>query len=108
MPVNPLAKSVSYVQEMCTEKIEIVGVVRRVYYHALYVFWDQDTQTESKEWHYFGTTAAQKPPTTADPVFEHPRVQIPDDLHYLPPVIGDSMLYELAKICGEYREGLVA
>jgi hypothetical protein len=102
----PMAKSIGGIQELYTDGITIQGVVRRIYYHALYVFWDFDTQTEHKEWHYFGTKAAHKPPTTADPVFEHNYIQIPDDIQYLPAQMGDDYLYELAKLIAPYRENL--
>lgn len=106
-PAAQALRSINRILEMYTDGITVQGVTRRINFHALYEFLDPETQATTREWHYFGSTAAAKPPTTADTVFEHARIQIPDDLNYLPHGESDQDLYNLGIKCGQYREGIV-
>ncbi len=80
------------IPEMYTDRIEEIGVVRRIYFHARIVFDDG-----SMSWEYFGTDPAEVLPTTADPVNEHPYIQLPDDIDDLPNNYQTAdLLYSLA------------
>jgi hypothetical protein len=88
---------------MYTDGIEVLGVVRRMSFHMLVQLEDG-----SREWHYFGTLATDtgKEPTTADPVFEHVLVQIPNDMDNIPSGFADQLFFDLAQIAGMYRESI--
>lgn len=95
-----VSTAIAQIREFWTDQIISQGQVKRVYFHALV------EQPGGREWHYFGTTAAEATPTTGDQVFEHTYVQFPspgfDDL-------GDEeneVLRELAIQAGRIREGL--
>jgi hypothetical protein len=79
-----MAKVLQYYQEWWDDGVESSGVTAQVKAHALCVFFDDVTSEQVKEWHYFGTTQAEKPPTTADIVVEHPAFQYPIDLAAMP------------------------
>lgn len=91
--------TVRRIEQMWTDKIEEVGVTKRIFFHCLIVF-DDDT----KQWHYFGTTQAEAPPTTTDPVFEYEYVMFPRDLDELRDA--EIQLYKLGLQAGLQREGL--
>lgn len=98
-------KSIGGIPEMWTDKIEQVGTVRRVFFHALVDIYDDETGETRREWHYFGTTPAQKPPTSADPVFQHTYVSFPQDFDQLGQEANDAY-YSLGIQAGLKREGL--
>ena len=87
--------------EFYTDRIETVGIVKRIYFWFLIEFGIDD-----REWHYFGTSPIDKPPTTTDPLFEHDYIQFPNDLDALDPTMADVHLYELGKIAGIAKEGI--
>lgn len=89
------------IQELWTDGISVVGVVRRVYYHALFVFRDGH-----KEWHYFGTDPVEKPPTSEDEIFEHTYVQIPNEMDNIPQNEADEIFYDLGVLVGRNRESI--
>ena len=89
------------VQEHYPDGIETVGVVKRISFHCLVYYIDG-----SKEWHYFGSTAAEKPPTTGDPVFEHPYIQFPQGLDDLNTDEAEDILYDAGRMVGFRREGI--
>ena len=93
------------IQELYTDKITIVGIVRRIHYHLLAVLWDDVQLIRFKQWHYFGTTPAEKPPTSSDPIFQHDYVQIPNDVSFLASN-GNDQLYQLGLEIGLVKEGL--
>ena len=89
------------IPEMWTDQIQELGVVRRVYFHALHC----DDVTGECAWHYFGTDPDKAPPTTDDPVHEYDYVQFPaafDDLG----TEMQPMLFNLASQAGRTREGI--
>lgn len=100
-------------ESMFTDKVEAQGTVRRVYFFALYVFGNYDTTTGNRlegniyEWHYFGTTPAQRPP------YSHPeavRVQntyisFPVDFEALPAEWANQYYYQMAQMAGRWKEG---
>ena len=91
----------AYIPELYTDGIVTVGVVQRVSFHLRHC----DDVTQACEWHYFGSTAAEKPPTTDDPVNEYAYVQFPTAFVLL----GDeamSTMYDLAFQAGRAWEGL--
>jgi len=90
----------SSIPESYTDGITLQGQVRRINFHLLIVD-DQNVQ----EWHYFGSTAAEFPPTNGAPVFEHPTVQLPNDFDDLGPD-SDSAVMDLAILAGVERDGL--
>lgn len=89
------------VQEHYPDKIETVGIVKRIFFHCLIYYMDG-----SKEWHYFGTTASEKPPTSTDPVFEHIYVQLPQDLDDLSGEEAEEFLYNAGRLIGFKKEGI--
>ena len=89
------------IEQMWTDGIEQAGVVRRVNYHCLVVFPDG-----SKQWHYFGSTPTEKPPTTDDPISEHAYVQFPQAFDDLPGDEGSDAIYSLGLRAGLHREGV--
>jgi len=103
--VQPMALSIVSVLEMWTDQIVAVGAVRRVYFHVLVDIYDDETGQTRREWHYFGTTPAQKPPTSADPVFQHTYVSFPQDFDQLGQDANDYY-YQLGIQAGMHREGL--
>lgn len=84
-----MAKQLSYIQERWDDGVTGVGLSREVKMHLLAVFVDEETGMQTKEWHYFGTTQAEKPPTTADPVTEHPSFKFPTDYLAFPDGTGE-------------------
>lgn len=90
------------IEQFYTDGIEEVGVVKRIKFHCLIYF-----QDGHKEWHYFGVTATEKPPTTGDPVFEYTYVQFPQGLDDLNTWEAEDILYDAGKVSGFRREGLV-
>lgn len=95
-----------------TDSVQDVGTVRRVYYHALYLFGNYDTVTGDRvgdvwEWHYFGTTSAQKPPEYHGeaPVIQNAYISFPVDFELLGDE-ADYWYYEMAKQAGLRKEGL--
>lgn len=80
------------IPEYYTEKIEDVGVVKRVFFHLRAVVDGVST------WHYFGVDPAEHPPTTDDPVVEHIYIQFPNDLDNLPREESETALYELGML----------
>ena len=92
------------IPEMYTDGINIAGVVPRISFRVLVVDGDNN-----KTWHYFGVTAAGKPPqgTNADaPVIEHPYVQFPNDMLSIGEDMNDE-LYTLSLQVGLRREGVI-
>ena|SRR3990172_9566853 len=87
-------------QEFYNDQIIAVGSVRRIYFHGL-AYMDDGT----KQWLYVGTTPAEKPPTTGDPVTTYTYIAFPVDFQYLPPSIADDYLYEMSKMAGVKRAG---
>lgn len=89
------------VEQFYTDGIEEVGVVKRIKFHCLVYYLDGH-----KEWHYFGTTAAEIPPTTGDPVFEYTYVQFPQELDNLNTWQAEQILYQAGQLAGFKREGI--
>lgn len=89
------------IEQMYTDGIETVGVVKRIKFHCLVYYTDG-----TKEWHYFGVTAAEKPPTTGHQVHEHAYVQFPQGLDALNTIEAEDILYNAGRISGFKREGL--
>lgn len=90
------------IHELYTDKIEDSGISKRIYFHLRMEI------DGVNEWHYFGTTAAEKPPTTADPVNEYGYVQFPRDLDDLDKWEADPFLYKMGRMAGFRREGLTS
>lgn len=88
------------IHELYTDRIEDSGISKRIYFHCR-------IEIEGvNEWHYFGTTQAEKPPTTADPVNEYGYVQFPRDLDDLDKHEAEDLLYQMGRMAGFRREGL--
>jgi len=102
-----MAISVIGRQEHWPDQINAVGAVRRIYFHTLYVLWNDETLTQFKEWHYFGTSPSDpgKAPTTADPVFTHTYIQLPSDFELLG-TEANAYFYEMGLMAGEKRENI--
>jgi hypothetical protein len=87
------------IPQMWTDQIVTLGTVKRAYFHLLY---ENEAGTR---WLYFGTTAAEKPPTTGDPVIEYAYVQFPVGFDDLGPDM-EGMMFDHALAAGKAREGI--
>lgn len=90
------------IPEFYTEQVATVGQVKRIYFYCRVIL-----ITGESQWHYFGTDPVEYPPFNADPVFEHDYIQFPGDLDSLPINESESYLYELGKLAGFAKEGIV-
>jgi hypothetical protein len=86
--------------EFWTDGIVEAGQVRRLSFHMKLV-----DDFENATWHYFGSTAAEFPPTSADPVTEYAYIQFPTDFDELGEE-ANGTLYDLALIAGLQRQQL--
>lgn len=90
------------IHEMWTDKIEEQGISKQMFFHCLIEI------DGAKEWHYFGTDPAEKPPTSADPVNEYGYVMFPRDLDDLDKREADDLLYQMGQMAGLRREGITS
>lgn len=109
-----IEKRFDRIESTFTDRVESVGTVRRVYYFALYIFGNYDTVTGDRqdgniyEWHYFGTTPAQRPRPyhTEAPIFQNTYIAFPVDFEALEASEVNNYYYELAYRAGLRKEGL--
>jgi len=90
------------IHEMWTDEIDEVGGVKRIYFHCLIEI------DGVKEWHYFGTDPAEKPPTQVYPVNEYGYVQFPQGLDDLDKWEANGFLYDMGRMAGLRREGITS
>lgn len=93
--------AIQTILEFYYDKIETVGVVKRMFFYMLVLFEDN-----TKAWYYFGTDPVDKPPTTGDPINERPYIQLPQDLDDLHGFEANDILYSAARLIAIRREGL--
>jgi len=83
-----MTKQLSYYQEWWDDGVTGDTLTKTVKAHALCVFWDDVAGEYISEWHYFGTTPEEAPPTGSYPVVQHPAFQFPIDLVAMPESTG--------------------
>ncbi len=93
----PEAQAQGSIRQLFTDSIETAGATKKIHFHFQFEL--------SRDWHYFGTTAAEIPPAEAGAVFEHAEIQFPRDFAELGDE-EDELLFDLALIAGLNREGL--
>jgi hypothetical protein len=90
------------IHELWHDEIDESGITKRIYYHCLVEI------DGVKEWYYFGTDPAEKPPTQDYPIKESPYIQIPQGLDNLDKQEADGLLYDMGLMIGLRREGLTS
>ena len=90
------------IHELWTDEIDESGITKRIYFHCLIEI------DGAKEWLYFGTDPAEKPPTQNYPISEYNYIQIPQELDNLDKQEAESLLYEMGLKIGLRREGFTS
>lgn len=95
---------------MTHDLLEDAGITFNVRFRILANFYITDDDgniiDRTKEWHYFGVTTSEYPPTTDDPVYEHNQVQFPSGFNDLSVREVEAYLYEIGLASGLNREGI--